>query len=310
MPCYHPLHGFRSLRPNANGKRPIVFSSTRGDIGEPVSVPCGQCIGCRLEYSRQWAIRCVHEASLHASNSFLTLTYDDDHLPRDMSLDLDHFQRFMKRLRKKVGPVRFFHCGEYGEKFKRPHYHAIIFGYDFPDKQLFKIMPRGDRLYRSPILEKLWPYGYSTIGDVTFESAAYVARYVVKKINGKAADEIDEETGLKHYELFDSVSGEIHQRRKEYTTMSRNPGIAAGWYQKYKSDVFPADEVIMRGKALKPPKYYDALYEAENPNAFAEMKEARKKAAEDRAHNSTPDRLAVREKVKLAQISYLRRSVE
>ena len=136
MPCYRPIKGYRSRRLNAEtGKRPVVFNPRDGFYDQPVDLPCGQCIGCRLERSRQWAIRCVHEASLHERNCFITLTYRDECLPTNGSLDLDAFQKFMKRLRRRFGEgVRFFHCGEYGENFGRPHYHAILFNLDFSDK--------------------------------------------------------------------------------------------------------------------------------------------------------------------------------
>ena len=141
MTCYAPLHGYYSQERNPKtGKRSVVFSRNSGYDDRRVSVPCGQCIGCRLERSRQWAVRCVHESSLHRFSSFITLTYNDEHLPSDRSLNVEHFQRFMKRLRKHLEPlkIRFFHCGEYGDKFRRPHYHAIVFGYDFPDRIPFQ----------------------------------------------------------------------------------------------------------------------------------------------------------------------------
>lgn len=287
MACYSPLHGWRSN----SGDRTIVFNRNRAFIDLPVTVPCGQCIGCRLERSRQWAVRCVHEASLHDQNCFITLTYDNDHLPSDGSLQLEHFQLFMKRLRKAVGQVRFFHCGEYGTNLGRPHYHAIIFGYDFADKVLWRDDGPAP-LYRSALLERLWKYGYSTVGTATFESAAYVARYITKKITGPMADD--------HY------AG----RKPEYTTMSRRPGIGAGWFDKFSSDVFPSDEVILRGKAFKPPRFYDGLYEVLNPDGMKDIKARRQIAASKHSDNNTPERLAVRREVKLAQIQSLKRPLQ
>lgn len=257
-----------------------------------MEVPCGQCIGCRLERSRQWAIRCVHEASLHDANCFITLTYNNANLPSDGSLDLDHFQRFMKRLRKKHGEVRFFHCGEYGSSLGRPHYHACLFGFDFADKKLWKVTESGSRLYRSESLEQLWPYGYSSIGDVTFESAAYVARYIMKKVTGKKAEE--------HYNGL----------KPEYTTMSRRPGIASGWFEKFSSDVYPRDEIIIRGKKMKPPRFYDSQFEVLDPDAMSDIKVRRKKQAKKRSADNTYDRLEVRRKVKESQIKSLIRRLD
>lgn len=304
MPCYSPLTGYRAQRVNDSGKRSIVFNPAHGYRDLPVQVPCGQCIGCRLERSRQWAIRCMHEASLHTENCFITLTYSDEHLPSDRSLNVRDFQLFMKRLRKKYNDraIRFYHCGEYGSRFGRPHYHALLFGFDFPDRQLFRVTSAGSRLYRSRDLESLWPFGFSTIGDVTFDSAAYVARYIMKKVTGDKAAE--------HYEWIDPDTGEIHQRKPEYTTMSRRPGIGKLWYDKYKHEVYPSDEVIVKGRAVKPPKYYDGLYEIEYPEDAERVKEARKRAAARRKQDNTTERLRVREKVKLAQISRLKRSLD
>lgn len=258
MTCFSPLEAWRVFNEPLQ-KFEIVFNYKKGQSGERLKIPCGQCIGCRLEYARQWAMRCVHEASLHKSNSFITLTYNDDNLPSDGGLWKIDFQRFMKRLRQKVTRtygkdvlIRFFHCGEYGSKNGRPHYHAIIFGFDFPDKVLWKITPRGDYVYRSKLLESVWKYGFSTIGEVTFESCAYVARYITKKIKG------DKELAKEHY----------GNRIPEYTTMSRKPGIGQGWFQKYHREVYPVDRVVLRGREMKPPRYYDSLCQAD-PDLFS-----------------------------------------
>lgn len=302
MPCYSPLKGFRSKAINPTGKRSIVFNSKDGFADLPVSLPCSQCVGCRLERSRQWAIRCAHEASLYADNCFITLTYNDKHLPADQSLQLDHFQKFMKRLRKKYGEnIRFYHCGEYGENFGRPHYHACIFNFDFPDKKIWK-SERGVNLYRSPSLEKLWTFGYSSVGEVTFESAAYVARYIMKKITGDAAEN--------HYVWIDPETGEIFKRKPEYTTMSRRPGIGKSWFEQYASDVYPDDFIVMRGKKMKPPKFYDSQFELISPGEYEILKKRRKRAASKHVDNNTPERLKVRETVKLSQLSQLKRTLK
>lgn len=142
MPCYHPLTGYRSKsgRDPKSGKWPLTFDLSNAYIDMPVTVPCGQCIGCRLDKSRDWAVRCLHEASLYQDNCFITLTYDDAHLDPLGSLNKDDFVKFMKRLRFQYGPkIRFFHCGEYGTLLNRPHHHACIFNFDFYDKELLSI---------------------------------------------------------------------------------------------------------------------------------------------------------------------------
>lgn len=295
MPCYSPISAWQVKNP-ITGKLDISFSNPSATITsarKPIKLPCGQCIGCRLERSRQWAVRCNHEASLYENNCFITLTYDDHHLPSDGSLHKEHFQKFMKRLRKKFpgSKIRYFHCGEYGDELSRPHYHAILFNFDFQDKEVWKIK-QGNTLYRSATLEKLWTFGYSTIGDVTFESAAYVARYCTKKVTGKEAEA--------HY----------GDKQPEYTTMSRRPGIAADWFKKYSSDVYPSDQIVIRNNIrCKPPRYYDNLYEVDNPNEMSKIKIKRKTRAEDNPDNS-PERLEVRHNIQKLKAKRLIREYE
>mgnify|MGYP003380228442 CR=1 FL=1 len=208
-------------------------------------------------------------------------------------------------IRDRYGPgIRYFHCGEYGEKNARPHYHACIFNFDFPDKILWKTDRKSKfKYYNSPSLQRLWPYGFSTIGDVTFESAAYVARYITKKITG--ADSIP------HYHAYDPCTGEIFaERLPEYTTMSLKPGIGAGWLEKFQSDVYPKDEVIIRERAQKPPRYYDKIFDQYDPAQFNKIKQNRIHLAKQNTEHNTPERLAVREQNKLKAVKQLKRSYE
>jgi hypothetical protein len=291
MPCYHPLRAWRSERVNANGKRELVFRKEQAfNVLDSIDLPCGKCIGCRLERSRQWAIRCMHEASLYDDNCFLTLTYDNEHLPEDGSLNKKHFQDFMKRFRKKFpdSKIRYFHCGEYGEQLGRPHYHACIFNFDFEDKKLYKIV-NDQRLYTSVVLNELWSFGFCIIGSVTFESAAYVARYITKKVTGEKAEE--------HYK----------GKCPEYITMSRRPGIGKGWYDKYHSDTCGNDFIILRGKKVGVPKFYDdQLSESE----LKEVKSKRRYESYKHSENKTLSRLQVRETIKNSKVKLLKRSFE
>ena len=184
----------------------------------------------------------MHEASLYECNSFLTLTYAPEKLPDDESLVLRDHQLFLKRLRKKYAPnrIRFYHCGEYGDTTLRPHYHTIVFNLDFEDKKYLKTTETGSKLYTSQILDGIWSHGDCYIGDVTFESAAYCARYVMKKLTG-------------------ARKSEYGSRAPEYATQSRNPGIGAPWLEKWKTDVFPKDFCIMNGRKVRVPKRYDQL---------------------------------------------------
>ena len=267
MACYQPLTCWR-VADRSSGLISISFHPNLGthEVLQVLQIPCGRCMGCRLDSSKQWAIRCVHEASLHDANSFITLTFRDDILLTTRTLIKRDFQLFMKRLRKELSPlqVRYFHCGEYGEQLGRPHHHACKFGYDFPDRQIWQIRG-GVPLYRSAQLERLWPYGYATVGDVTYESAAYVARYVCKKITGKPQGS------------FDPVQRHYQGRLPEYITMSRRPGIGRPWIDKFMADIYPRDEVVLSSKLkLRPPKYYDKLYDDIDPVEFGKIKQKRR----------------------------------
>ena len=293
MPCFHPLQGFRAV---GGG---LVFSRHRS-MGIPMKVPCGRCIGCRLERSRQWAVRCMHEAQMHDESCFVTLTYADAFLPPGGSLRLSDFQKFMKRLRRRADArVRFFHCGEYGESFSRPHYHALLFGFAFPDRTHWVDRDSGP-VWRSELLEELWPVGQSEIGSVSFESAAYVARYVTKKVTGEASAE--------HYTRVDRSTGEVFQVAPEYATMSRRPGIGATWLEEFHSDVYPRDHVVSRGREAKPPRFYDQWYGRRDPDSWEVLKRKRREAR--KLEDESPDRLAVREVCTEARVASFERRLE
>lgn len=245
----------------------------------------------------------MHEASLYENNCFLTLTYRTEDLPPGGSLRKKDFQDFMKRLRKAYTGhrIRYFHCGEYGDELSRPHYHACLFNFDFADKRFFK-ETNGQRLYVSEELERLWPFGFSLIGSVTFESAAYVARYIMKKVTGTRSKE--------HYERVDKSTGEVFELEREYTTMSRRPGIGKDWLRQYIGEVFPNDEVVVRGRLMKPPRFYDEIYEVMDPEGFERLKRQRKQLGVNNWRDQTDDRLKVRETVKKAQVGFLKRGFE
>lgn len=303
MTCFSPLEGWRSRHPSSNGKFGLVFDR-RESNGQRMQVACGQCIGCRTDRSKAWAVRCVHEASLHEENSFLTLTYRDEALPQFGGLQKSDHQKFMKRLRKRIAPgrVRFFHCGEYGENLSRPHYHTLLFGYDYPDKEFWKVGSNGDKLYRSDLLEEEWGLGHCLIGAVTFQSAAYVARYIMKKITGERASA--------HYRKLDPSTGELIVIEPEYITMSLKPALGSRWYGKFASDCYPSDFVVVDGKKQRIPKYYDCLLESENEELLVEVKEARKRRARSHKVDNTVDRLRDREKVAHARAALNSRQYE
>lgn len=303
MPCYSPLTAFYGEK-GASGKRKITFQRANSFSGAPLRLPCGQCVGCRLEKSRQWAMRCLHEKKLHEHNAFVTLTYADEFLPVGGTLVKEDFQKFMKRLRFAKHPgIRFYACGEYGDESMRPHYHAILFNCEFNDLKLLKRTKRGDAYYISKELEELWPYGNNVVAAVTFETAAYVARYVMKKITGR---------GLRNGEAYQvtDTDGIVHVRAPEFCLMSRRPGIGAGWYQKFGDHTMTLDSVVINEKEVRPPRYYDSLYERVDPARMAMLKARRRRMAIRLGRaDQTPERRRVREGVAYAALQTKERSL-
>lgn len=240
----------------------------------------------------------MHESHTHAISSFVTLTYEEDKLPAGRSLCHKDFRLFMKRVRHKFGPTRFFMCGEYGSETFRPHFHACLFGVYFSDRELFKVSESGSNIYTSKELSSLWPHGFSSVGDLTFESAAYVARYVVKKAS--TADI----AYAGPVEWFNPATGEFKPRVAEYAQMSRRPGIGFEWWRKYAQEVLNRGNVVMRGVEMKVPRYYAKLcsdpafdwVEAQNQNNF-------------KPEDNTLERLEVREFVQQARIKSLKRKL-
>jgi hypothetical protein len=279
MNCISPITGWRSKRVNANGNRPITFNRSEGFVDMEVTIPCGRCVGCRLKHAASWALRCTHEAQMHKDNSFITLTYNNEHLPKDHSIHKEELQKFFKRLRKNTGEeFRYFACGEYGEDYGRPHYHALLFGLDFNDKKRFHRLGKyGHNLYTSPTLTSIWGKGYAYIGSMTYESACYVSRYVMKKRKGKP-DEVDPKSGKTNaeYYMLQNDDGEIFEINPEFCIMSRgrkrkwNPktktsellppeqqdgGIGWKWYNKYANDM-QKGFITHKGQKRSLPSYY------------------------------------------------------
>jgi len=276
MPCFSPQNAYKAK----DGR--VIF--TRKNAISNLLLPCGSCLGCRLEKSRQWGTRILHEASLHDNNMFITLTYDDEHLPIDESINVKHFQLFMKKYRKKISPnkIRFFHCGEYGTENRRPHYHAIIFNHIFED-----ITPcNQEGMYQSENLSQIWENGFTSIGNVTLESATYVAKYILKKITGIPAQE--------HYSHITRYGEEV-SLTPEYTTMSRRPGIASEWYEQFQGDIFPDNYITIKGRKIPTPKYYLNKLKLTDEITYEQVRQSQIKHAKTQSKNRTPARLRVRE---------------
>lgn len=286
-------------------------------VTDYVQIPCGQCIGCRLEYSRQWAIRCMLESDYHDENYFITLTYDEQHVPYSEYVDDDgvvqecltlvkkDLQDFNKRLRsdldyRGLSGFRFYACGEYGSRTARPHYHMIAFGLHLDDLVLYEKTPVGD-LYTSEYLSSKWKNGHVIIGSVTFESCAYVSRYIMKKQKGKNADV---------YSYYNIAP--------EFVLMSRRPGLAKAYFEDNIDNIYPADNIVLRGGILvRPPRYFDSMMEQIDEELMKDIKLKRVDIAEDiqkiKDGQTTADykqQLQFAERNKESQLSKLVRPLE
>lgn len=265
MSCYHPIlavdYGL-DLLSNKHKVRLLPkrvdqnLDTLRAKYGNSLLLlPCGQCLGCVKDYRSSWAVRILLEASLYEHNCFITLTYDNDHLPADNLPHKEEIQKFMKRLREAVDvPIRVFYCGESGSKTGRAHYHAIIFGYDFPDKVLLSRTPSGSLIYRSPLLEKVWTSGISSVGYVEPGSASYVAQYANKK----------------------KLSG---QNDGSFVGMSRRPGLGC---DKFNLKWFKSDTIYCALGAATIPRFFHKLLEGLDPEYYEAWKENRKRRCSQR----------------------------
>lgn len=326
MVCYHPLSCIYPSTPNDDGKRPLLFRPTsemrlyndspiiRDMVdysiirGFKIKVPCGRCIGCRLDYSRQWALRSMHEAKLFNRGCFVTLTFDNEHLPSDGSVHKSYIQSWLKRFRYRFGDdIRYLLCGEYGSKRGRPHYHILFFNFDFPDKYPWTVR-KGNIYYRSPLLESVWRdaycdtgNGFSVIGDLTAESCAYVSRYITKKVFG--ADSKKFYNGLE----------------PEFQLMSRMPGLGRNYLEKYYEGWFNNGFCLLensQGKKFRVqiPRYYVDSMKVINEDVYNRYKLDRINFLYENLFvenlDESAERLQVREELKMMQFDKLVRIYE
>lgn len=314
LSCFHPL--YRLVMPystNVNTGKPvgriIPYLEVPNYLNNPnfelQTVPCGKCIGCRLQRSREWANRCMLELEYHKSAYFVTLTYNDEHVPTVYYPDPDtgealpahtlrkrDFQLFMKRLRFKFSDqkIRFFACGEYGPETMRPHYHVILFGLELHDTVPWSRSPQGFQYYLSQQMQEVWsvrnapsrygsincltadpeyfcdPIGHILVSEVSWETCAYVARYCTKKLTGEAS------------EFYD-----VHNIEPPFSLMSTHPGIAKQWFVDH-PDCYNYEYISVStptgGRKFRPPRYFDKLYDVVEPEHMAEIKESRQRFAE------------------------------
>lgn len=287
MACYAPMNGKRITEFGSSTIKIYPEGSTAGDI----SIPCGKCIGCRLDYSLQWGVRCYLETLSWDHNYFITLTYSPENLPTTLTptedglpveignLISDHLKKFMKDLRSYYDyhfnhqNIRFFGSGEYGDKTYRPHFHIILFNLPIPDLKFYKKSWNGDNYYNSEILNNIWGKGHVVIGDVSYESAAYVARYVMKKQIG---------------------GGSLHSERvnREFVRMSRMPGIGRKYFEENYKIIYRDGSITIPTvngiRAVKPPSYFDRLYETIDPDHLEAIKVRRRSHIDEKLKYITP----------------------
>lgn len=186
MTCYRPNPAWRTMETNSKGekvpvisetgKTPVTFKNRGSHLDADFLLPCGTCDGCAADKAMYWGIRMYHEAQLHDRNCFVTLTYRE----APEKIQKDHLQKFFKRLRKRsTRRIRYFACGEYGEKTHRPHYHLALFNEDF----LGGAYSVNHQLYGNKILDRIWTYGNCVLSEFNLSTALYIAGYTAKKIN-------------------------------------------------------------------------------------------------------------------------------
>lgn len=349
MSCYHPLVRFETwekykcndghiaykakvekLNPGENYEdKEEIEKKLNTRLRNIQIIPCGKCIGCRLEYSKQWATKGLYESLEHKENWFLTLTYDEKNLPEAGTmidpntgeekgqnpfgtLKNTDFTNFIKKLRtyyeRKYNHkgIRFMGCGEYGSKGQRPHYHIILFNLPIPIEKLrfHEYNENYEAMYRCTEIEEIWGKGIVVAAEVNWNTCAYVARYITKKVGIPTQKEYYNCLGVE----------------EEFFRMSRRPGIGRAYYEKNKDKIYEKDELIIQkygGGVMKvrPPKYYDKLYDIENPEQFEKIKKQRKKEQERLTkikYNQTSkykkDQLIAEEKTHEAKVQALKRT--
>lgn len=269
----------------------IILGTRFNKKGEEVHtflLPCGRCIGCKLDKAKTWALRCMHEAKFHTESCWLTLTYDEQHLPQEngySKLVRSDLQKFIKRLRKAGCKFKYFGCGEYGDRTGRCHFHIILFGYRPTDLEVYKRSKEGFIMYNSAFLQKKWKNGFVVVADVSFDTAGYTARYSMKK------------------QFKTKIVNPNEEVYKPFLCMSTRPAIGKDWYNSFKDDVFPNDKIVFYRNGdpviTRPPRYYEKLLESENPALFAEIKSKRQENIKQNSY----DRMYSAEKIKEHKMS-------
>jgi hypothetical protein len=327
MPCDNPTYAILSPKVGGKHPRPYTITSHLGytHLKEVLKRPafagcrlillsCNQCKGCKLSYASSWTTRLEYERQTFPEAMFVTLTYDDEHLPKDNSLAAEDVKLFLRRLRyqckgvkavemptgKIENPIRYYLVGEYGEQNGRPHYHAIIFNYWFEDAIWQKKNKQGDLFYTSNKLTKIWGKGLCNFSNVTAETCGYTARYIQKKVNGSNAKEHYTKTG----QIVDELTGEVLETwtvelMPEFSRMSMRPGIGYFAYKdKSKTLDYAVIETKKGFKKVPTPRYFDKLLEKENPILLQTIKAQRLKNSEQNDERQPEEKTLRRIQVK------------
>jgi len=289
MPCYDP----RTLYRPHDGSKP-TFEKPKHKTSRAVEVPCNVCIGCKLDYERDWSVRMVHQARTSGAAEFVTLTYADENVPYGGHFVHEHFTKAIKHLRD-ANPdrqLKYFMTAEY-QKNGNPHFHFALFGLPLDDKRYFK-SENGRPYYTSETLEKAWQgRGFHLTAELNLKTAAYMARYMLKDTTTKNAP--------KHWVYVDR-EGRCHDRQAPYATMSTRPAIGREWFDRYaKSDIYQSDGMVhIDGKMFPPPRTYDRWYEQQDPEHFAVIQEEREQRSKElkARWERTRERRAVKEESK------------
>lgn len=267
MACLSPREAPAAAR---KGRR-FFFNPDGKATDLPLQLPCGKCHPCLADRGAQWATRLYHESTLHRVSAFITLTYDDNNLPKPPSLRPEHLEKFWKRLRSASGKFSYYACGEYGEARQRPHYHAILFGWWPKDTKRWKETANGP-LFTSALLTKAWGKGFTSLTVVSMATMVYVAKYVLKRSEA--------------YRWVDPATGEVSNLVLPFSRMSRRPAIGSAWAQAHgETDAFRHDNVVIAGSKRKLPRFYEKKLREKSETQFRMLKAARaaKRAKSDPA---------------------------
>lgn len=275
MACTNPILAYVKSTDPITGKKSLSFVaridanyrtiSSRYGKENTFFLPCGKCPSCRKDRAKIWAVRCCLEASQYERNSFITLTYEQNHLPKG-GLCKHDVDKFIKFLRKETGQkIRYFYCGEYGETTFRPHYHLILFNY-FPEDATFHYTSEnGYPVFKSKFLNKIWCYkGFVEVGSLTFQSALYCSKYILKQ----------DPDNSKCTKIFVPAN-----KAPVFHRMSLKPGIGADYIKSHLEQLFESDAVYINGESNNLGNYFNKIALCLDPDKFKFLQDQRIDAA-------------------------------